>query len=160
MAKKLERPLVIGGNEAYPLTTADQIIKADGSKLETSDGINADTLGGHEPSYYKEIVETSYNDVDYSTGYTMLSNGLKLIWISQYYENISIEANGGHQFVFDLPIAINHFLAGVAAASGDAGVVAGDPYKISSTTGGIYFHNTYDRDVTYNPAVRAIIIAN
>lgn len=67
MAKKLERPLVIGGNEAYPLTTADQIIKADGSKLETADGIsvahaeNADNavnavdankLGGKSADYF------------------------------------------------------------------------------------------------------------
>lgn len=52
MAKKLERPLVIGGNEAYPLTTADQIIMSDGSRLETENGVNADLLGGKDANEY------------------------------------------------------------------------------------------------------------
>lgn len=54
--KKLDKPLVLKGRGAYPLTTSDQIIKKDGSRLETENGIsvehaiNADTLGGKSES--------------------------------------------------------------------------------------------------------------
>ena len=49
---KPKKPLEIDGNYVYPLTSADQVIKSDGSRLEDEGGINADTLGGETPSSY------------------------------------------------------------------------------------------------------------
>lgn len=59
---KLDRPLVIGGSSAYPLTTSDQIIKADGTRLETENGIsvdNAEKLNGKEISYFASAEDAS-----------------------------------------------------------------------------------------------------
>lgn len=56
--KKPQRTLVQGGVGLYPLTTADQVILADGSRLEKDGKINADSaadsakLGGKAPEYY------------------------------------------------------------------------------------------------------------
>ena len=44
--KKPQDTLVHGGIGLYPLTTADQIILADGGRLEKAGKINADKLGG------------------------------------------------------------------------------------------------------------------
>ena len=44
--KKPQSTLVQGGAGIYPLTTADQVILADGSRLEKDGKINADKLGG------------------------------------------------------------------------------------------------------------------
>lgn len=44
--KKPQSTLVQGGVGIYPLTTADQVILADGSRLEKDGKINADKLGG------------------------------------------------------------------------------------------------------------------
>lgn len=44
--KKPQSTLVQGGVGIYPLTTADQVILADGSRLEKGGKINADKLGG------------------------------------------------------------------------------------------------------------------
>ena len=44
--KKPQSTLVRGGAGIYPLTTADQVILADGSRLEKDGKINADKLGG------------------------------------------------------------------------------------------------------------------
>lgn len=79
---KLENPLVVGGKQIYPLSTTDQIIKLDGTKLETEDGINAenaktlngktenelsvanaDTLGGNNSDYFAKS-----SDVPFSFG--------------------------------------------------------------------------------------------
>ena len=95
MAKKLERPLVIGGNEAYPLTTADQIIKADGSKLETSDGIsvdNAEKLGGKDASYYAsaEDVNNSISEIN-TTINTEITNKIPF--------GFGIDSNGNYGYI-------------------------------------------------------------
>ena len=56
--KKPQSTLVQGGAGIYPLTTADQVILADGSRLEKDGKINADSasdsakLGGKAPEYY------------------------------------------------------------------------------------------------------------
>ena len=44
--KKPQSTLVQGGAGIYPLTTADQVILGDGSRLEKDGKINADKLGG------------------------------------------------------------------------------------------------------------------
>lgn len=44
--KKPQDTLVHGGIGLYPLTTADQVILADGGRLEKAGKINADKLGG------------------------------------------------------------------------------------------------------------------
>lgn len=44
--KKPQSTLVQGGVGIYPLTTADQVILSDGSRLEKDGKINADKLGG------------------------------------------------------------------------------------------------------------------
>ena len=44
--KKPQDTLVHGGIGLYPLTTADQVILSDGSRLEKAGEINADKLGG------------------------------------------------------------------------------------------------------------------
>lgn len=36
-----------GGGKIYPLTTTDQVLKLDGTRLETDNGIDADTVGGY-----------------------------------------------------------------------------------------------------------------
>lgn len=56
--KKPQSTLVQGGTGIYPLTTADQVILADGSRLEKDGRISADSaadsakLGGKAPEYY------------------------------------------------------------------------------------------------------------
>lgn len=56
--KKPQSTLVQGGKGIYPLTTADQVILADGSRLEKDGKISADSaansakLGGKAPEYY------------------------------------------------------------------------------------------------------------
>ena len=56
--KKPQSTLVHGGAGIYPLTTADQVILADGSRLEKDGRISADSaansakLGGKAPEYY------------------------------------------------------------------------------------------------------------
>ena len=56
--KKPQSTLVQGGTGIYPLTTADQVILADGSRLEKDGKISADSaansakLGGKAPEYY------------------------------------------------------------------------------------------------------------
>lgn len=56
--KKPQSTLVQGGAGIYPLTTADQVILADGSRLEKDGKISADSaansakLGGKAPEYY------------------------------------------------------------------------------------------------------------
>ena len=57
--KKLLHPLILKGKQIYPLTSADQIIRADGSRLEVNDKINADTLQGFEPNYFLENAKGS-----------------------------------------------------------------------------------------------------
>lgn len=49
---KPQKPINSGQDYIYPLTTADQVIKSDGNRLEDEGGINADTLGGKVPSDY------------------------------------------------------------------------------------------------------------
>ena len=44
--KKPQNPLTNNGFGIYPLTTADQVILADGGRLEKAGKINADKLGG------------------------------------------------------------------------------------------------------------------
>lgn len=44
--KKPQNPLINNGFGIYPLTTADQVILSDGSRLEKDGKINADKLGG------------------------------------------------------------------------------------------------------------------
>ena len=56
--KKPQSPIMSGTDGIYPLTTADQIIKADGSRLEKNGKIlsdsatTADKLAGKAPEYY------------------------------------------------------------------------------------------------------------
>lgn len=56
--KKPQSTIVHGGAGIYPLTTADQVILADGSRLEKDGKINVDSaadsskLGGKAPEYY------------------------------------------------------------------------------------------------------------
>ena len=56
--KKPQSTLVQGGAGIYPLTTADQVILSDGSRLEKDGKISADSaansakLGGKAPEYY------------------------------------------------------------------------------------------------------------
>ena len=56
--KKPQSTIVHGGAGIYPLTTADQVILADGSRLEKDGKINVDSaanaskLGGKVPKYY------------------------------------------------------------------------------------------------------------
>lgn len=56
--KKPQSTIVHGGTGIYPLTTADQVILADGSRLEKDGKISADSasdsskLGGKAPEYY------------------------------------------------------------------------------------------------------------
>lgn len=56
--KKPQSTIVHGGTGIYPLTTADQVILADGSRLEKDGKINVDSaantskLGGKAPEYY------------------------------------------------------------------------------------------------------------
>ena len=56
--KKPQSTIVHGGAGIYPLTTADQVILADGSRLEKDGKISADSaansakLGGKAPEYY------------------------------------------------------------------------------------------------------------
>ena len=70
--KKPQSTLVQGGAGIYPLTTADQVILADGSRLEKDGRISADSaansakLGGKAPEYYlqpKNLLDNS-NFVD------------------------------------------------------------------------------------------------
>ena len=63
---KLLHPLIIKGKQIYPLTSADQVIKADGTKLENENGIDADTLGGQLPDYFasKTEIEAIQNAID------------------------------------------------------------------------------------------------
>ena len=86
--KKPQSTLVHGGVGLYPLTTADQVILADGSRLEKDGKISADSasdsskLGGKAPEYYvqprnlldnsdfrnpvNQRGKTSYTDNDYT----------------------------------------------------------------------------------------------
>ena len=69
--KKPQSTLVQGGVGLYPLTTADQVILADGSRLEKDGKISADSaadsakLGGRIPDDYVSsqgnMIKTSYN---------------------------------------------------------------------------------------------------
>ena len=59
--KKPQSTIVHGGAGIYPLTTADQVILADGSRLEKDGKINVDSaantskLGGKAPEYYIQL---------------------------------------------------------------------------------------------------------
>ena len=102
--KKLDNPLVIRGSGAYPLTTSDQIIKKDGSRLETENGIsvdhainadnavNAEMLAGQSPGYYVSHNEMN-NKLDITlTDYAPKSflGGLKFQKITQEnYDTLS-----------------------------------------------------------------------
>lgn len=55
--KKPQSTLVQGGAGIYPLTTADQVILADGSRLEKDGQVHADVLGGKSLA---EIMLTLY----------------------------------------------------------------------------------------------------
>lgn len=63
--KKPQSTLVQGGAGIYPLTTADQVILADGSRLEKDGKIIADStadsakLGGQLPAYYAKASDVS-----------------------------------------------------------------------------------------------------
>lgn len=65
--KKPQSPIMNGTDGIYPLTTADQVIKADGSRLEQGGKIVADDsakLGGEPAATYALKAETvSYTDV-------------------------------------------------------------------------------------------------
>ena len=47
---KTQSPLTLGEKGVYPLTTADQIILSDGTRLEKNGKIDANTLNGIEVS--------------------------------------------------------------------------------------------------------------
>ena len=64
---KLDKPLVIKGHNAYPLTSADQVVKADGSRLETENGVNADTLGGKDVSYFANTEDINNSISEFSS---------------------------------------------------------------------------------------------
>ena len=59
--KKPQSTIVHGGTGIYPLTTADQVILADGSRLEKDGKINVDSaanaskMGGKAPEYYIQL---------------------------------------------------------------------------------------------------------
>lgn len=71
---KPQKPLMVNEQEIYPLTSADQVVMADGTRMpnhglvsiddpEFSEdvvpvGIDADTLGGELPKYYAKTIPT------------------------------------------------------------------------------------------------------
>lgn len=97
--KKPQNTLVQGGACVYPLTTADQVILADGSRLEKDGKISADSaadsakLGGKAPEAYVQTEDVlTYEEIQASTDLTgklpsakALADGLiycgaKLLW--------------------------------------------------------------------------------
>lgn len=109
---KLNHPFIIGGKQVYPQTSADQIIKADGSKLETVNGIsvdNADNLNGHPASYY-----ATTDAVPFKFG---------------------IDANGNYGYIKDGADTVTPFKIGevklLSVLSG--GINSTNPYELSYT---------------------------
>lgn len=118
--KKPQSTLVHGGAGIYPLTTADQVILADGSRLEKDGKISADSaadsakLGGKAPEYYiqprnlldnsdftnpvNQRGQTSYNSVGYTIDrWTKESNAI--LTIADDCINIDNSANSTEEVV-------------------------------------------------------------
>ena len=118
--KKPQSTLVQGGVGLYPLTTADQVILADGSRLEKDGRISADSaansakLGGKAPEYYlqprnlldnsdfrkpvNQRGQTSYNSVGYTIDrWTKESNAI--LTISDDCINIDNSANSTEEVI-------------------------------------------------------------
>lgn len=88
--KKPQSTLVQGGVGLYPLTTADQVILSDGSRLEKDGKINADSaadsakLGGKAPEYYLQPRNLLDNS-DFSNGRFVVQAGLNGLHGSTVY---------------------------------------------------------------------------
>ena len=135
--KKPQSTLVQGGTGIYPLTTADQVILADGSRLEKDGKISADSaansakLGGKAPEYYiqpRNLLDNSdfrnpVNQRDYTVyntiGYTIDR------WLLYYsdWANFTLE-NG---LVFKAPSTGCSFYQRIAAKS----VTVGAKYTLA-----------------------------
>ena len=68
---RLSSPLILNNNNIYPQTSADQIVRADGTMLEDENGlINSDTLDGKDSSYFATTKEVDVldNKIPFSFG--------------------------------------------------------------------------------------------
>lgn len=72
-------PMKIGEKHFFPITTADQIIKNDGSRLETDSGVNADTLNNKKPDYYAVKESSVQKTGDVMTGDLQVPNVVGLL---------------------------------------------------------------------------------
>ena len=81
-------PLKNNDRYFFPLTSADQVIKKDGSRLETSKGIDADSLGNQKPDYYAVKNQSVQKTGDVMTGELEVPNVIGLLnGCSIKYEN-------------------------------------------------------------------------
>ena len=105
--KKPQSTLVHGGAGIYPLTTADQVILADGSRLEKDGKISVDSaansakLGGKAPEYYlqpRNLLDNSdfRNPVNQrgATSYSGTTYTIDRWWIQTDTGTASIGNNG------------------------------------------------------------------
>ena len=107
--KKPQSTIVHGGVGIYPLTTADQVILADGSRLEKDGKINVDSaaesskLGGKAPEYYlqpRNLLDNSdfRNPVNQrgQTSYIGSDKGVYTIDRWKIWENSTLNVNDGY----------------------------------------------------------------
>ena len=109
---KLNKPLIIGGKQVYPQTSADQILKADGSALETANGIsvnyadnagNADTLENLSvsaliskmyPVGSTYVTSTNENPASYLGGsWTLVDKEFENKYISNISSYLTLDSN-------------------------------------------------------------------
>ena len=104
--KKPQSTLVQGGMGIYPLTTADQVILADGSRLEKDGRISADSaansakLGGKAPEYYlqpRNLLDNSdFRNPVNQRGITYGANRNNGYTIDRWYYEQSAGAGDGY----------------------------------------------------------------
>ena len=135
--KKPQSTLVQGGTGIYPLTTADQVILTDGSRLEKDGKISADSaansakLGGKAPEYYiqpRNLLDNSdFRNPVNQRGYTTYNTLGYTIdrWLMYFsdWANFTLE-NG---LVFNAPSTGCSFYQRIAAKS----VTVGAKYTLA-----------------------------
>ena len=104
--KKPQSTIVHGGVGIYPLTTADQVILADGSRLEKDGKINVDSaaesskLGGKAPEYYiqpRNLLDNSdFTNPVNQRGKTSYTGGYGIDRWKQWSNNHTTNVSNGH----------------------------------------------------------------
>lgn len=75
--QKPQKPLAVNNQEIYPMTSADQIVLEDGTRIGADGTVpNANALGGIQAELYKQLA--AFGAADYGKVLSCNANGL--IW--------------------------------------------------------------------------------